>query len=188
MEQKKKEDSPVIYDPMICKLIILFTLDKMEFPLTEKTIIDICYHRNNWVSYMDCKDYLYKLVDTNLIYKAVGKDGEERFNITYDGRNCLSHFYLKIPSSLRELITEYTKANRMHFKRSQEYVSTYFKSEDGSYIVVLKIRSDTFQEEPLFEVKIKAPSRQSAIEACKKWQEQAHTAYESVYELLIEEN
>ena len=187
MEQKKKNDLP-FYEPMVCKLILLFTLDKMEFPLTENSILDICYYRNKWLSYMDCKDFLYKLVDSNLVYKAVGKDGEERFNITYDGRNCLSHFYSKIPDSLREEITEYTKANKMHFKRSQEYVSTYFKSEDGSYIVVLKIRSDSIQDEPLFEVKIKAPSRQSAIEACKRWQDQAHTAYESVYELLIEEN
>lgn len=187
MEQKKKDILPIA-DPMVCKLILLFTLDKMEFPLTENTIFDICYYRNNWISYMDCKDYLYKLVDSNLIYRAESKDGEERFNITYDGRNCLSHFYTKIPDYLREQITEYTKSNRMHFKRSQEYVSTFFKSEDGSYIVVLKIRSDTLQDEPLFEVKVKAPSRQSAIEACRRWQEQAHYAYESVYELLIEEN
>lgn len=187
MEQKKKDELPIC-DPMICKLILLFTLDKMEFPLTENTIFDICYYRNNWISYMDCKDYLYKLVDANLVYKSEGKDGEDRFNITYDGRNCLSHFYIKIPNELRDQITEYTKANKMHFKRSQEYVSTFFKSEDGSYIVVLKIRSDTFQNEPLFELKIKAPSRQAAIEACRRWQEQAHTVYEAVYELLIEEN
>ena len=69
MEQKKKDELPIC-DPMICKLILLFTLDKMEFPLTENTIFDICYYRNNWISYMDCKDYLYKLVDANLIYKS----------------------------------------------------------------------------------------------------------------------
>ncbi|MBE7074487.1 MAG: DUF4364 family protein [Clostridiales bacterium] len=188
MEQRKKEADLPICDPMTCKLIILFTLEKMEFPLTENTIFDIIYYRNNWMSYMDCKDYLYKLVDSNLVYKTENYDSEERFNITYDGRNCLNHFYSKIPLSLREHITEYTRANRMHFKRSQEYVSTFFKSEDGSYIVVLKIRSDTLQNEPIFEIKIKAPSRQSAIEACKKWQEQAHNAFESIYELLIEEN
>ena len=63
---------------------------------TENTIFDICYSINNWISYIDCKDYLYKLVESNLIYKTEGKDGEERFNITYDGRNCLNLFYAKI--------------------------------------------------------------------------------------------
>lgn len=187
MEQKNKDKNGATSDPMICKLILLFTLDKMEFPLTENTILDICYYRNNWLSFIDCTEYLYKLVESNLVYKTEGRDGEVRFNITYDGRNCLSHFYMKIDSSLREQITEYTKANRMHFKRSQEYVSTFFKSEDGSFIVVLKIRSDGYQEEPLFEIKIKAPSRQCAIDACKKWQENAHSAYENIYDMFIGE-
>ena len=75
----------------------------------------------------------------------------------------------------------------MHFKRSQEYVSTFFKSEDGSYIVVLKIRPDTTQEEAMFEIKIKAPSRLAAIEACNKWQENANMAYEAIYDMFIEE-
>lgn len=187
MEHKDKSIKLPLLDPMVCKLVLLFTLDKMEFALTENTIIDICYYRNNWVSYMDCKDFLYKLVDSNLVYKTECKDGEERFNITYDGRNCLSHFYSKIPPKILDDITEFTKENKMHFKRAQEYVSTFFKSEDSSYIVVLKIRSDTLQNEPLFEIKIKAPSRQSALEACRRWQAQAHNAYESIYELFIEE-
>lgn len=187
MENKLKHINLPVDDTMTCKLILLFTLDKMEFPLTENTIFDICSTINNWISYMDCIDLLYKLVESGLIYKSEGKDGEERFNITYDGRNCLNHFYSKIPDELREQITEYTKLNRMHFKRSQEYVSTFFKSEDGSYFVILKIRSDSIQDEPLFEIKIKAPTRQSAIEACQKWQSQAHTAYEGIYEMLISE-
>ena len=40
---------------------------------------------------MDCKDYLYKLVDSKLVYKTQSKDNEERFNITYDGRNYIAY-------------------------------------------------------------------------------------------------
>lgn len=187
MDSKKSNLELPVSEPICCKLVLLFTLEKMEFPLTETTIINICYSKNNWISYMDCKEYLYKLVESNLIYKTVGRDGEERFNITYDGRNCLGHFYDKLNDSLRDQITEYTKANRMHFKRAQEYVSSCNKSEDGSYIVHLMIRSDSLNAEPLFEIKIKAPTRQSAFEACKRWQAQAHSAYESVYDMLIQE-
>ena len=187
MEQKSKLELPVT-DPLVCKLIILYTLEKMEFPLTENTIYDIVYYRNSWMLYMDCKEYLFKLVESNLVYKTQGRDGEEKFNITYDGRNCLHHFDYKIDPKLREQITEFTKINRLHFKRSQEYASTFFKSEDGSYIVVLKIRPDTSQDEALFEIKIKAPSRLSAIEACNRWQEQAHMAYEAIYEMFIQDN
>ena len=72
----------------------------------------------------------------------------------------------------------------MHFKRSQEYVGDYSKNVDGSYMVTLKIRAP-FINQPMLELKIKAPTRQSAIEACKKWKDSAHLIYESIYESLI---
>ena len=51
------------------KLKLLFLLDKMELPLTENNIIDICTSRNEWINYMDCKEILWQL-------KEVGKDYE----------------------------------------------------------------------------------------------------------------
>ena len=53
-------------------------------------------------------------------------------------------------------------------------------------MVTLKIRA-AFISQPMLELKIKAPSRQSAISACKKWKESAHLVYESIYESLISE-
>ena len=37
-------------DNTINKLKLLFLLDKMEIPLTENNIIDICTSRNNWIN------------------------------------------------------------------------------------------------------------------------------------------
>lgn len=167
------------------KLILLFVLEKMEIPLTENSILDICSSRNTWLNYMECKEIIYDLIQTNLVYRTDGNEGEQRYNITYEGRNCLSHFYQRIPLSLREQITEFIKENRIHFKRSQEYIGDYSKNNDGSYSVKLKIRAPLINQ-PLFEVSIKAPSRQSAIEACRIWKDKAHIVYEFVYESLIE--
>lgn len=168
------------------KLIFLFVLEKMELPLTENSILDICSSRNDWLNYMECKEIIYDLLQTNLIYKTEGaKENEQRYNITYEGRLCLSHFYQRIPLSLRENIQEFIKENRLHFKRSQEYVGDYSKNTDGSYSVNLKIRDSSINQ-PLFELNIKAPTRQTAIEACRLWKDKAHIVYEFVYENLIE--
>ena len=115
------------------KLKLLFLLDKMEIPLTENSIIDICTSRNTWLNYMDCKEVLWQLLEVNYIFKTDGDHDEERYGITYDGRNCLSHFFQRIPQSLREEISNFARDNRMNFKRTQEYVSEYKKNEDGSY-------------------------------------------------------
>lgn len=169
----------------INKLILLFVLDKMEIPLTENSIVEICTAgKKPWINYMEYRDIKSELIEVGFIYKTNDGSNEDRYNITYEGRNCLSHFYTRIPLALREDITNFTKENRMHFKRSQEYVGDYSKNDDGSYTVTLKIRAPLINQ-PMLELKVKAPSRQSAIEACKKWKDKAHVVYESIYETLI---
>ncbi|HBP43837.1 MAG TPA: hypothetical protein DD621_04130, partial [Clostridiales bacterium] len=74
-------------DSTINKLKLLFLLDKMEIPLTENNIIDICTSRNNWINYMDCKEILWQLMEVGFIYKTDNDDGECRYGITLDGRN-----------------------------------------------------------------------------------------------------
>lgn len=173
-------------DETVNKLILLFVLDKMEIPLTENSIIDICTSRNNWIDYMDCVVILHELMNTNFIYNASANADEARYGITYQGRECLSHFFVRIPQSRREEITNFAKEKRLEFKRSQEYVSEYAKNEDGSYTVTLRIKEPSMQK-PLLELKMKTPNRNTAILTCKKWGDQAPNIFEYLYDSLIED-
>jgi len=172
-------------DSTISKLIMLFVFEKMEMPLTERSIIDICTSQNDWLNYMECKDVLFQLLEADFIYCIDNQGSEERYTITLNGQNCLEHFYQRISVDLREQIIDYIKHNRSHFKKSQEYVADYSKNNDGTYLVVLKIRSHTVNY-PIFEIKIATSSRQAAIETCKNWRESAHQIYEQVYQSLLE--
>lgn len=172
-------------DNTINKLKLLFLLDKMELPLTENNIIDICTSRNSWINYMDCKEILWELLEVGFIYKTDEDDDEFRYGITVDGRNCLSHFFLRIPQSLREDMNNFVKDNKMNLKRSQEYVSEYIKNPDGSHTVTLKIKEPLLSN-PLLEIKLKAPTRHSAITACKKWKENAANIFEYLYDSIID--
>lgn len=181
-----RENQTFERDQTTGKLILLWVMEKMEIPLTENSILDICTSRNNWLNYMECKELIWELLNSGFLYKTEEAENEERYTITYEGRNCLSHFYKRIPLSIREKITDYVKLNRMSVKRSQEYLSDYSKNTDGSFTVSLRIRSQLVNE-PLFEIKLKAPSRNSAMTACKKWQDLAPNIYENIFETLIDE-
>ena len=58
---------------------------------------------------MECKQYLAELLDTNLVYRVPKSD---MLGITQDGVSCLSLFFTKIPSSIRDEIVEYARENR----------------------------------------------------------------------------
>ncbi|MBP3431583.1 MAG: DUF4364 family protein [Clostridia bacterium] len=172
------------YDAVTNKLIILFCMDKMEMPLTENSIIELCSVKNGWINYMDCLDLLYQLSEAKLIYKVECKESELHYSITFEGRDCLSYFYKRIPNNLRDEITQYCKANRLTIKQSQEYYANYTDADDGSYLVTMRIYENLVNT-PLFEIKTKAPTRQAAEEACKKWRQSAPNIYEYIFDALI---
>ena len=120
------------------KLMLLFVFDKMDFPIMEDNVLNICSNNNNWIPWMECKETLAQLLDAGFIYQSV-HENKIYYSITPDGRMCLSHFYTRIPSSLRAEITDYIKEKRMSFRRKQEYFRNYYKNADGSYTVQLKI-------------------------------------------------
>lgn len=173
-------------DNTIQKLKLLFVLEKLEIPLTENNIIDICTSSNNWFSYLDLKEAMYELIEVGFICENKVNGEETRYTITFDGRNCLSHFYYRIPKDIREKITEYSQENRMNLKRKQEYVSEYSKNPDGTYTVLLKIKEPVLTS-TLLELKLKAPNRQSAVEATKRWTDKAPAIYENIYDNLLDE-
>lgn len=175
----------LIQDDTLGKLKLLFILDKMEIPLTENSIIDITTG-NKWLNYMDCIDILSQLMKMNFVFKIENElEDDARYAITYSGRECLSHFYQRVPQSLREDITSFAKENRMTFKRSQEYISEYTKNMDGSYKVTLKIK-EPLVNMTLLEVSIKSPNKSTAISACNKWNEKAPNIFEFLYDNILD--
>ena len=176
-----------VLDGVVNKLILLYAIEKMEIPLTENSIVDICTSRNQWLGYMDCRDSLWQLVEANFVACSNNNvdDKEKQYTITYDGRSCLSHYFQRIPVSLREEISSFAKVNRSKIKRNQEYVSDYFKNTNGSYTVILKIK-DSLTNESIFEIKIKISSRNQAVLTCKNWREQAPEAYEFILEHVVQ--
>ena len=174
-----------VADELVKRLILLFTFEKMEFPLTDASISEIIMANPSWMTYMDCKDALFLLQENKFIYRASHSD-EVAFGITPDGRMALANFYTKIPASIREEITAFAKDNRQKFKRSQEYTYDYFKNSDGTYTVALRIR-DSSSSDNLLDIRIKTLTRASAVRAAARWKDKAPSVYEGLHSTMLEE-
>lgn len=167
----------------ISKLVLLYVFDKMEMPLTEATITDMCCNRNSWISYLTCKEVLADLVENGFIVISTSSNSEQYYTITTDGMSCLSYFFMKIPASLRDEINIFIRDNRIAFRRRQEFFSDYYKNTDGSYTVLMRI------VEPLgtkMELKLNVANRGIAKSIYNKWVEKASQVYGSVYDILVD--
>ena len=164
------------------KLILLYALDKMEVALQEGVILDMVTE-NNWLSYMDCKVALTDLIKNNMITNVATKGCNPRYAITSDSREGLKHYFVEIPSSLRENIADVIKLNKIKYRKKQDYFSDYYKNTDGTYTVVLKIESTNT---PLMDLKLVVQNRNKAKWLFKNWSEKASTLYEFILENLID--
>lgn len=165
----------------IAKLILLYVFDKMETPLTESTVLNMCTNQNDWITYMTCKEVMAELIDVDFLNNVGNGANEPFYAITTDGRACLSYFFVKIPSSVREEISAFIKKNRLSFRRMQEYFRDYYKNADGSYTVLLKIVEPA---NTLLELKINAPNRAAATTMYKRWEEKASEVYAQIHDTL----
>lgn len=172
--------TPIPMDSKIQKLVILFVFEKMAIPLTEATVLDVCSSENDWLSYMECKQYLSELVDTNLVYRV---PKSECLNITQDGISCLALFFTRIPSSIRDEITAYARDNRMRFKKRQSYFCDYSKNADGTYTVIMKINNESTT---LMELKMVVANRSLAKFMYKSWVDKASQTYALLHDTLLD--
>lgn len=176
-----EDQSPVnSMDSKIQKLLILFVFEKMAIPLEESTVLDLCTSDNNWLSYMDCKQYVAELIETNLLYRV---PKSEYLNITQDGISCLALFFTRIPSHIRDEITQFTRENRMRYKRRQSYFCDYTKNADGTYTVIMKVNNDI---STLMELKLVVANRQLAKYLYKSWVDKASITYSMIHETLLD--
>ena len=170
-------------DSTLSKLILLFVFDKMEVPISEDTVIDMCAMANDWLPQIECKPILLSLLDAGFIYKVPSNHSDAHYTITPEGRECLAHFFVRIPTSTREQISEFVKTNKFKYRRKQEYLSDYFKNADGTYTVVVKIVEPTSQ---VLELKLNVPSRHTAKWINKQWDEKAPQVYAALYDILVD--
>ncbi len=167
---------------IVNKLTVLFFMDKMDVPLTEGTILKACYYQNPWLEYMDCVQTLNLLLDAGFIFKKVN-DGMAYYSITSDGRACLSHFYSRVPSSIRSEITRFVKENRAIYRREQEYSTSYRLNPDKSYTCTLKIVDSI---KTTLDLKINVANKEIAKNVAKKWETKAAEIYTTLYEQLVD--
>ncbi len=166
------------------KLLVLFILEKFEMPIAEELFLSLCCVDNMWIPYLYCKQVINELTTSGFISKSnLPGSNSPILTITTDGRNCLAYFYKDIPLSLQNEVKEFLKENRLQYRKKQEFTSDYFRNEDGTFTVSLKIHDLT---KVLLDLKMVVESRTLAIAIRSSWNKTAPEAYKLLHDLLIE--
>lgn len=165
-------------DPLtLYKLIVLYMLNRVAFPLTKTQIGDFILERE-YTNYMTLQTAISELTETGLI-DAKSIRNRTHLVITEEGVNTLHYFENRISSAIKEEISHYLKENELELRNEVSIVANYYKSTSGGYDAELQALDRGIE---LINLRLNVPVEEIASTICDNWQ----TKNQEIYQYLTE--
>ena len=166
-------------DPLtLYKLIVLYMLNRVSFPLTAAQISDFILTRE-YTNFLTLQQVIRELTDTGLVDARTVRNRTQLL-LTKDGKQTLDFFSQQISASIRQEIDEYLKENEMELRNEVSILADYYKSTSGEYEAHLKAKEGNVT---LVDLIISVPVEETAAAICDNWQKKN----QEIYQYLIEQ-
>ncbi len=165
---------------MLYKLIILFMLDKVDFPLTNAHISNFMLDKD-YTDYFTIQQVINELVDAEFITTETIRHNS-RYEITASGRETLSFFGNKISTAIQNDVNNYLKENKFRLRNETFVTSDFIEEKKGEYLVSLKVKEKTTT---VIELNLTVPTEEEAMKICSNWSTKSQDLYTTVLSTLL---
>lgn len=164
------------HDPLtLYKLIVLYMLDRVNFPLTKAQVGDFILERE-YTNFLTLQQAIAELIDAGMV-SARSSRNRTYLVLTDEGRTTLSYFTNRINDSIKEEIDSYFSDHEMEMRNEVSIISDYFKSVSGEYEVRLTAKE---KDVTVVEITLSVPDEDTASAICANWQ----TKNQEIYQYL----
>ena len=168
-------------DPLtLYKLIVLYMLNRVSFPLTAAQISDFILTRE-YTNFLTLQQVIRELTDTGLVDARTVRNRTQLL-LTKDGKQTLDFFSQQISTSIRQEIDEYLKENEMELRNEVSILADYYKATSGEYEAHLKAKEGNVT---LVDLIISVPVEETAAAICDNWQKKNQEIYQYLIEQLF---
>ena len=136
------------------KLIILYMLQNVNFPLSNTQISDFILEKE-YTNYFHLQEALSELQDTKLIEIEKVRN-TSYYHMTEEGSKTLSFFENEISPEIREEIDRYMKEHSYELRKKASVVADYYK------------------------IVVTVPSEEAAKKICSNWENRSQKIYASI--------
>lgn len=162
------------------KLIILYMLEKVDFPLTNTQISDFILEKE-YTSYFTLQQTINELISAELI-RTESTHNNTYYHITPAGRETLSYFPDKVSDAIKQDVISYFEANSLEMKKDVHILADYYKTTNQGYAARCQIKD---KETPLIDLTIRAGSKEQAEAICQNWRMQNEDVYAYLMDILL---
>lgn len=158
------------------KLIVLYMLDNLDFPLTNSQISEFILEKG-YTDYFTLQQTIYDLESSELILPETVRNST-RYVITEAGRETVSMFSSKLPEAIKDDIHQFFKSKKYQLRREIDLQADYYPV-GNEYVVQCIIKE---KKATLLELKLNVVTKEQAIYICDHWQQDS----EEIYNYLIQ--
>ena len=162
------------------KILVLYMLNRVSFPLTQAQIYDFLLERN-YVNFMNLQRAITELVDTGFV-TARSRHNRTYLTITAEGRETLDFFKSRIDSSIRKDIDDFLGANQFKLRNETSVFTDYNKVLSGDYEVHLTVKE---KDVTVVEITLSVPNQETAETVCTNWQKKNQEIYALIMSKLL---
>lgn len=161
------------------KLIVLYMLEKVNFPLTNGQISAFILDQG-YTTYFTLQQAINELLEAELIDVETVRNSSQ-YRITESGQGTLDYFQNKIPSAIRKDIDVYLRDNQLQLRNEVAVTADYYKNTNGEYSVHCVVKE---RKGELINLTITVPDRRQASAMCDHWEQKCQKIYQTIMEEL----
>lgn len=176
---QRAERDVMLQDPLtLYKLIVLYMLNRVSFPLTAAQISDFVLQRE-YTNFLTLQQVFGELSEAGLISAETVRN-RTLLSITGEGRDALYFFQNRINHAIRREIEVYLRENEFSLRNDLSVLGHYYKSTSGEYEARLEAKDRDIR---LIELTLSVPTEEAAAAICDNWQKKN----QEIYQYLIRE-
>ena len=160
------------------KLIILYMLNKVDFPLTTSQISEFVLDKG-YTSYFKLQEALSELASSGLI-RPETTHNRTLYHLTENGAETIHYFSNKISSAIRKDIDDFLKEKQYDLK--EEVKSDYYLNTNKEYEVRCQIVENGSS---LIDLKLTVPTETEAEAIANRWDLNSQQIYAQLLANLL---
>lgn len=162
------------------KLIILYMLDKVRFPLSNAQLSEFILEKE-YTDYFTVQSALSDLTETGFLKMNTVRN-TSLYDITEEGRKTLSYFQNRISSDIREEIDLFLSEHSFELRNETSTPADYYRTPEGDYAVRCRVLE---RDSVLIDLTVTVPVKEQAEAVCSHWRNKSQSLYAFIMKELL---
>ncbi|MCR5459952.1 MAG: DUF4364 family protein [Acetatifactor sp.] len=171
----------MIQDPLtLYKLIVLYMLDRVNFPMTNAQISDFVLEKE-YTNFLTLQTVINELTEAGMI-SAQSIRNRTHLSITTEGKETLHFFENRIGDAIKADIKNYFQEKEFDLRNEISVLADYYKATSGEYETRLVAKDRGLS---LIDLTLSVPTKELAETICDNWQKKNQEVYQYVVKSLF---